>query len=443
MQKIRNMLLATIMALFVVYMANIVQAASDVTLESICVTSPTSGTYKTGQELTIVATFSDEITIQTDGYVPTLQLKFGETEYYGNVSISEGTVSGDTITYTYTIKKEDAGPLTLASYIGGNIYDAQGNLVTINAPSALTGSTITANPLEWTSTQGMFYNIDDNNDLIIGMTKEEEHDYLVFITNSPEEPEIEVEASHHMIQNAEGYLGVTGKIHIEKYLERAGDIYFWICEQQKDYAVTGKYVHRFIASAVEVERPALKNLGNRIQAYFFNDETSTFLREAHDSSIERKINLKIGRVTDNSILRSIKNEEAGCLTKLLNYAKSAAAVYIGTVSLGDSASITNQFEIIDDAYYYVYMELEDVNGTYYPVEDVSLYQGLVGESVGKNLFDYLSDEFIWNLGDAEDDDTVAPSPIPQTGETMVVVAGIVTVGIVALAIGRKMKKYTF
>lgn len=46
------------------------------------------------------------------------------------------------------------------------------------------------------------------------------------------------------------------------------------------------------------------------------------------------------------------------------------------------------------------MELENENGTYYPVEDVSLYQGIVGEKT-KFLYNYLDSNFKWNVSEED------------------------------------------
>lgn len=190
-------------------------------------------------------------------------------------------------------------------------------------------------------------------------------------------------------------LPVTNKpgFSISKYLEKSGDIYVWIYETQ---IVNNVRQNKCIIEAQKIERPALKKIGTRMKCYFLNEETSTHLFEAYNYENARKINVKIGKVTDKSILRAIKNGETDCLQKLLDYAKNADSIYTGTVPLGRSESITNKLNLVNDEYYYVYMVLDDENGKYFPVEDVSLYQALTYEKDGKtskNLFDYLNDNF--------------------------------------------------
>lgn len=240
-------------------------------------------------------------------------------------------------------------------------------------------------------------------------------------------------------------LPVTNKLgfSISKYLEKSGDIYVWIYETQ---IVNNVRQNKCIIEAQKIERPALKKIGTRMKCYFLNEETSTHLFEAYSYENARKINVKIGKVTDKSILRAIKNGETDCLQKLLDYAKNADSIYTGTVPLGRSESITNKLNLVNDEYYYVYMVLDDENGKYFPVEDVSLYQALTYEKDGKtskNLFDYLNDNFKWNLGndDTTIDNTTATGKLPQTGASIVIYVAITLVIVAGVIFAIKYKKY--
>ena len=240
-------------------------------------------------------------------------------------------------------------------------------------------------------------------------------------------------------------LPVTNKpgFSISKYLEKSGDIYVWIYETQ---IVNNVRQNKCIIEAQKIERPALKKIGTRMKCYFFNEETSTHLYEAYNYENARKINLKIGKVTDKSILRAIKKGETDCLQELLDYTKNADSIYTGTVPLGRSESITNKLNLVNDEYYYVYMVLDDENGKYFPVEDVSLYQALTYEKDGKtskNLFDYLNDNFKWNLGndDTTIDNTTATGKLPQTGASIVIYVAITLVIVAGVIFAIKYKKY--
>lgn len=389
--KSKKILAVLLILIFVIALIpTITKAASNVTVQSISVTSK-AGTYKTGEVVTIEATLSGNV-VAGENSSNSLSLKFGTSENYGRASVYNGTVNNNKITFQYTIKDTDSGELSLRGIIG-TLKDEQGENVNLSFDGSLTGNKVTANPIVWTDASKAKININDSNYLKIENVAEiNSHRYYTFITNTETQPKLELENGR--IQNATQES--LGDIRLSGIFEKTGDIYLYVCEEQINYE-SGEIEHKFLLSS-KIERPAQKNLGSRMKAFFFSDYTSTFLYEPNDMN-DRNINLKIGKITDTSILLSIKNNEKNALSKLLSYAKSAESIYTGKVALGRSETITKNINIEHEVYYYVYMVLDDENGTYYPVEDVSLYQGLVGETVGKNLFDYLDDQFKWNIGE--------------------------------------------
>ena len=291
----------------------------------------------------------------------------------------------------------------------------------------------------WTDSSNIKFTVTEDFYLKVTGLKEDGK-YYGFISNGKIAPTV---PDTGWIENEN--LPVTNKpgFSISKYLEKSGDIYVWIYETQ---IVNNVRQHKCIIEAQKIERPALKKIGTRMKCYFLNEETSTHLFEAYNYENARKINVKIGKVTDKSILRAIKNRETDCLQKLLDYAKNADSIYTGTVPLGRSESITNKLNLVNDEYYYVYMVLDDENGKYFPVEDVSLYQALTYEKDGKtskNLFDYLNDNFKWNLGndDTTIDNTTATGKLPQTGASIVIYVAITLVIVAGVIFAIKYKKY--
>ena len=291
----------------------------------------------------------------------------------------------------------------------------------------------------WTDPSNIKFTVTEDFYLKVSGLKEDGK-YYGFISNGKIAPTV---PDTGWIENEN--LPVTNKpgFSISKYLEKSGDIYVWIYETQ---IVNNVRQNKCIIEAQKIERPALKKIGTRMKCYFLNEETSTHLFEAYNYENARKINVKIGKVTDKSILRAIKNGETDCLQKLLDYAKNADSIYTGTVPLGRSESITNKLNLVNDEYYYVYMVLDDENGKYFPVEDVSLYQALTYEKDGKtskNLFDYLNDNFKWNLGndDTTIDNTKATGKLPQTGASIVIYVAITLVIVAGVIFAIKYKKY--
>lgn len=114
------------------------------TVNSIAVTSPASGTYKTGQTVKITVTFSEIITGDT---VPTLKIKFGTSE---ERTVTNGTITENKIVYSYNIVDGDKGQLAVTGYTGGTIKDAAGNDAVITSKT-VSGNTIKAN-VEGTTT---------------------------------------------------------------------------------------------------------------------------------------------------------------------------------------------------------------------------------------------------------------------------------------------------
>lgn len=126
------------------------------TVEKIYVSSPESGTYKTGQTVKIRVGFSEPITGST---VPTLKIKFGDSAVR---EISNGTIvnsgNGDSywqhyIEYSYDIQDSDKGQLATVELTDGNIKDSSGNEATLSCP-VITGNTIKAN-VEGTTTNNI------------------------------------------------------------------------------------------------------------------------------------------------------------------------------------------------------------------------------------------------------------------------------------------------
>ena len=290
---------------------------------------------------------------------------------------------------------------------------------------------------------------------IEGVTFNNKSIYCMLIANTKTRPNVSVDAnivsSKEVIGiNIDTGVGESGTIN--DVLEKSGDIYIWIYER---VLVNTDYRVKEVVSAKKIERPAQNVVGDRMQGYFFNDRTAIFLYETtKENQKNMKIKIKIGYVTDKEVLKAIKDGKSGCLNDLLTYAKSAKSIYTTTVPIGNSGTITDKFDLIGNEYYYVYMQLDDENGKYYPIEDVSLYQGFVSKGIGKNLSEFLDHDFKWDSLDGWDlsgegetpstnkpttptaptnttkpDDTTAPGKIPQTGVSpAIIIAGIILVG---------------
>ena len=105
-------------------------------LTSVSVTSPATGIYPSGTEITIVATYNEALSAAN----ATLTVKFGSGS---NRVITAGVVNGNEVTYKYTATPEDQGRLTFVSYTG-TATDLFGNVSNISSASMI-GNDITIN----------------------------------------------------------------------------------------------------------------------------------------------------------------------------------------------------------------------------------------------------------------------------------------------------------
>ena len=311
---------------------------------------------------------------------------------------------------------------------------------------------------------------------IEGITTNKDSQYYLYLTNGNNKPKLSVSSSnwidsgYYISKNGTEFqnFSMTLISEGEEILEKNGYIYAWIVESKNNS--DNKRENQFILEGYKVDRPALYGLGKRIVAYFFNDKSyvSNHNINGTNSQGKRKVKVKIGTIDDSSILNSIKNNESGALNKLLTYSKSASSIYTETLPLGTSASIIDKVGVVDGKYYYAYLELDDENGKYYPVEDVMLYQGK--KDLGNKLWlcNYGDSTFTWNNVDnntnngdnnnnngnnnnnnnngnnnstnTPQDSTIKPGKLPQTGATPIFITAVIaTIGVAGFAV-YKMKK---
>lgn len=398
-----------------------------------------SGTYKTGQAVEIVIETTEETSY------PQLVLQFGSSpERTVNMNSAVGT---NRFIYSYTIQADDIGVLKLKTLVFDDGINT--DLTAIDVPL---DKTIIANTEEnndnlqsgltdvsnvtftWNSekTSSRYPYLYINN-----LNYDEDKDYYAFMSNEKESFDLSQYTSSSAWNDA-GWQSIRSDYsHFaekNEIVEKNAPIYVWIAETYYNDEES-QFESNMLIEAKEIQRPEQQPVGSRLKGYFFEDYSTTFCYEPYTDERNMVINYKIGEVTDINILRSIQNGDSDCLERLMEYAKSATNGKTGSLSIGDSEPIVQNLNLKDNGYYYVYMEAEDEDGTYYPIEDVSLYQGHSTDTV-LYLCDYLSDDFKWNLPDGgstitpdgnDEDNTVASGMLPQTG------VGI-TIGVVILAI---------
>lgn len=255
-------------------------------------------------------------------------------------------------------------------------------------------------------------------------------------------------------------------ILFKNILEKKDDIYFSVLEVADEQTNVGTTPSQIVVQNQKIDRPKLlPTLGNRVNIYFSKNDTSTFAWFPHDSKLARKINIKIGKITNLQLVRDIRDKKTGALENLLAYAKKITKYnYTGTIvydiykTAGITKSLTSQMNLTDKAYYFAYIQLDDED-IYYPVEDIALYQasgtldlkhytnnkmtwdGLDELTNDNNVNQVNNDQNVINSNANTTDTTVAKGKIPQTGEAMGY-AFITILFIIAASIGYiKFKQY--
>ena len=389
------------------------------------------------------ATSNDEsiLKIGEDGKITPLKA--------GKTTITAQDSSGDTI--TWDVEVIDEGNSSQGETSQGGSQEGTETQTPSNGEST-DGSNIADNGLEYELVGGTSYHYRNCIMKFSNLEEKKDSSYYLWMSNSEDdmlnEDGKEIEnfdgRSEHVVSIYNGKSSV-----IDKFLEKKGDIYFQIVERCIPEG-ENRVVYKVIYKKTKLERPNYQ-LTTKFSFYFFDDYTSTYVW-VPTTSYDRKVKIKIGKITDTNILKAIKNSEAGCLEKLLDYAKKTESIYETTIPQERSEAITSKFNLVDEEYYYVYSVLENENGEYYDIEDVGLYQANISDSIGINLWSYLDDNFVWNLPEdtaeqgekapdysGKKNGTEAPNLGPQAGGTLFVAIALVAVGGIGFVVYKKFR----
>lgn len=248
--------------------------------------------------------------------------------------------------------------------------------------------------------------------------------------------------------------------------ERTGQYYAYVARLKK-----GSTHYEILDGPTEIETPEIPALGNRIDISIAEEYTNYYIQvNAHNTmlhnKVQRTLQYYLGEITDEKLLQEIDEKGTGAYSKLLEYAKEQKN-YIKTGEFQDTTTGTLDYNIIEGAeietgkYYFLYLVLDDEDGTYIPVEDIAAYNGYKSKSGIAQLveFDYepkgegqeenpntneQTNEIEQNEQNENKnqltDNTVANKPIPQTGEIAIAML-VVGVVLVALIFYIQYRKY--
>lgn len=301
---------------------------------------------------------------------------------------------------------------------------------------------------------------------ITGITPNPENSYYYIVTSSNTKPtisttswgsldtDIVTEANYLNINEEENYIYARD---LDKYVELNQDLYLWVIEDvklntfyAKDKEIYISHSTKFVVEGEKLTRPELPQLNLILKSLSIwggknnaNTEDFSSITFRFPSAVEnRKFKIKIGKVTDNSILQKIQNNDYSGITALLTYAKNNDAVYTANLTTTSNNFYKNDKALFDGisllqnkAYYYIYVEFENENGKYYPIEGVTLGQAWISSSKEYwNLYAYTTDNFKWNNLSSttietekkeKNDNTVATSKLPNAGAKTFMITSVI------------------
>lgn len=292
----------------------------------------------------------------------------------------------------------------------------------------------------------------------------EDSNYYLFITNNNSKLDTTSVTSEDRINIV--YNNDTNKFttletdKVAGYVELNQDLYINILEQNK------KGEENVIIYGKKIERFAEPKYSDAFFATFVSsDNTQIVTNFTHERTNNRKMQIKIGKITDQSILQKIKNQDSSGFANLLNYAKSNSGIYDQIVDSNQdsseieySTSTNKEKELInlkglgleDNCYYYLYVKTDNENGKYADNEAVTLAQSTINKGDGYwSLFFYGSSDFQWadfsNIStNNSEDNTTAKGRLPDAGAKFIIFSSII---IVTMAIGviayKKYNNYNF
>lgn len=379
------------------------------------------------------------------------------------VKLTATSSNKSTITWTSSdnsIATVDANGLVKGIKVGTVVITAKGSKKSATCTITV-NSKITTEPdedkdgeedenIEWTDFSNAKFELkkDGTSGSIIeisNVTPKDGRDYFLFITSNNSKPNVISDVTDERIglkfDSDNKVIKTYNSSKVAKYVELNQDLYVSIIERQSYYN------EKVILYGKKLERYAEPKYSDAFFAtYMANDGDQLVTTFTHSEENNRKIQIKVGKITDETILQKIKNQDSSGFSSLLSFAKSNDGIYNKTVdadkdyytiayNAGEVKStgndVINLNSVQDDVYYFLYIKADDENGKYIPQEAVTLAQASVYDNEWVMLF-YGSSDFKWaDFGQVSTDDTIANVELPHAGlNTIIALMGamIIVVG---------------
>lgn len=249
--------------------------------------------------------------------------------------------------------------------------------------------------------------------------------------------------------------------NISEYLELGPNQYIYIYEYYLDKD-ENKFVQKLVVDKSKLEKPVQKKYTDVFCGTMITDsDTQILFNTPWGNSTVRKVHLKIGKISDDAILKNIYDKKSNAFEELLKYAKKANVFYdktldsnsdgsAGGIVLNESDSLFAANNITDGEYYFLYAVVEDENGKYVKTEGVTFARASKLQTNSYSLFFYGSDDFSWKTfsngeqgNNNGEDDTKAPGVIPQAGISNIILIVSGVTAITGIIMYKKYKKYNY
>lgn len=261
--------------------------------------------------------------------------------------------------------------------------------------------------------------------------------YYLLITSNADKPKITSDTEKKKISLT--YDSNNKKFYsheLEEYVELNQDLYASVIEENKDKEVViyGKKINRY-------SEPKYNDAF--FATFMTNKKDQIITKFTYSGKADRNVQIKIGRVTDLSIIKKIKNGDNSGFESLLSLAKSNDGIFNKNVEIKkdsksdvsyDANKDSNEADLIkldnlqDGAYYFLYVKVDDENGKYITQEAVTLAQGQTYPG-GWSMFFYGDNNLKWPdyENTKQEDDSTAKGELPQTGVQATVIISLIVI----------------
>lgn len=138
-----------------------------------------------------------------------------------------------------------------------------------------------------------------------------------------------------------------------------------------------KYICEILKEPIVLEKPELPAYGSRFHTYVFgnSDTINSFPYFPYGSELgNHKLNIKIGLINDDSIIRKFAKQQSDAYISLIEYAKNTNGTNLSFLD-SERNNALNNLTIENGKYYFIYTIYENADSLYRNIDDVAIVMG--------------------------------------------------------------------